>query len=215
MKSSNQKTTYLYVKDPWPYAIADNFLSAEHFAELLEYGRGVRVDSGQKIFFSHKVSRGGTIIQCDLFQPEFLFDLFHSYASCFNEYLRLARPSKCWLTSYYDISLQISGPEFEDKIHLDVPRKLVSGVVYLCSGDCGLGTLLYNTKGEPNSEVIVPWEENRAVLFCRDQGTYHSYRGNGDCNRMTLVYNVCTSHHSCAKQIDKVRGVFHGIRVAK
>ena len=215
MKSSNQKTTYLYVKDPWLHAIADNFLSAEHFAKLLEYGRGVIVDRGQKIFFSHKISQRGKIIQCDLFQPEFLFDLYHSYASRFDEYLKLARPSKRWLTSYYDISLQISGPEFEDKIHLDVPRKLVSGVVYLWSGDCGLGTLLYNTKGEPNSEVAVPWEDNRAVLFCRDQGTYHSYRGNGDCNRLTLVYNACTTNHVFAKQLDKARKVMHGIRATK
>lgn len=200
-------TNFDFYTRPWSYATVDGFLSREHFDRLIAYSNELVIGREEKIFFSHKVSRD-QIYQSDLFEDSFLIELYETYSEVLADYLSLARPLKKFLVDYYDIALQVSGPDFEDKIHLDVPRKLVSGVVYLRSGIDGIGTLVFDEGGEHANESIVPWVDNRAMFFCRDQSSWHSYRGNGTDNRVTLTYNACTRNHLIAKQLDKFRRFF-------
>ena len=65
------------------------------------------------------------------------------------------------------------------------------------------GTLFYSSKSGQDKKEI-KWKQNRAVFFSRkERSTWHSYNGDGNNNRVALVYNLMTSK---IKDVCKVEG---------
>jgi len=192
---------FKFFQRPWQHATYDNFLSQEDYLKIIDISNEIKVASDEKIFFSHKI-RKGNVEESPIFDHDFLVHLYTEYSNLVLSYLDLHNKWKKSFYDYADISLQINGPDFKDKIHLDVPRKLVSGVVYLKSSKPQLGTLIYDKYGNPNSETIAQWKDNRAMFFSRSAYSYHSYKGNGKSNRVTLIYNLCTDSKWLIKKLD-------------
>jgi len=199
--------SFNFHQKPWQHATYDNFLCQEDYLKILDISKGIKVASTEKIFFSHKI-RKGKIEESNIFDNDFLMHLYSKYSSTVLSYLDLHNSWKKFFYDYADISLQINGPDFEDKIHLDVPRKLVSGVVYLNSSKPQLGTLIYDKYGNPDSESITEWKDNRAMFFSRSAFSYHSYKGNGKSQRVTLIYNLCTDKKWLIKKLDYLNNLF-------
>ena len=187
--------------------MCDNFLDTVDFNELVSIAKSVECGPVDKVFFSHKINKR-EILESTLFKEDFLKHLYWTYAPKLLNWLQLQRAWKAWFYDYADISLQLSGGLYQDKIHLDVPRKLISGVCYLQSGLTGVGTLLYNKFGSTESEIEVPWVDNRMMVFSRSESSYHSYRGNGRDVRVTLVYNLCSNRHRLIRILDKFQHAF-------
>ena len=84
----------------------------------------------------------------------------------------------------------------------DTPNKLLSGVVYL-KPEKNIGTIFYEDK-QGNGRKEIEWKQNRAVFFSRtERETWHSYQGDGKCNRIALVYNLMTNNIKEVCKIEK------------
>ena len=101
---------------------------------------------------------------------------------------------------YHDTAL--TGSNYKFPIHDDTPNKLLSGVVYL-RPEKNAGTFFYKNKfGKDKNEI--KWKINKAIFFSRsERETWHSYEGDGNSNRIVLVYNLMTEK---IKDVYKIEG---------
>ena len=78
----------------------------------------------------------------------------------------------------------------------------MSGVIYL-KPEKNSGTIFYDNK-KGDGKRIIDWKINRAVFFSRiERETWHSYKGDGNSNRIALVYNLMTNRIKEVYTIEK------------
>jgi hypothetical protein len=104
------------------------------------------------------------------------------------ECLKELAPEKLNNYSFTELNVVNTGKDVSFPIHADTKDKLLSVVVYIAP-EKNEGTYLYETKDGKNPQVI-EWKTNKAFIFSRTDDTWHSYRGDGISNRLTLVYNL-------------------------
>jgi len=83
------------------------------------------------------------------------------------------------------------------EIHVDVPRKLMTTVLYLNPVDSD-GTDLYKKKDETSLAKIIGWKKNRSVSFVsqadeRFKQTWHSYKNTKSPLRMSVNLILCAN----------------------
>jgi len=111
--------------------------------------------------------------------------------------------AKLDLYEFSEFSLIVTAKDSISHIHDDIPNKLLSGVVYL-SPKINYGTFFYNNKNSKKNKIEVMWKVNRAVFFSRkERKTWHSYQGDGNNNRLVLVYNLMTTKVREVYKIEK------------
>lgn len=89
----------------------------------------------------------------------------------------------CALSSRPDVSLITIAPNFKYPVHNDSEMKRLSMVINL--GDDNKGTQLVD-------HGSVPWKDNRAFAFTRNENTFHWYESNDDY-RTCLIYNIAST----------------------
>jgi hypothetical protein len=97
-------------------------------------------------------------------------------------------PEKLQNYSFTELNVVNTGKDVSFPIHTDTKDKLLSAVVYIAP-EKNEGTYLYETKDGKNPQVV-EWKTNKAFIFSRTDDTWHSYKGDGISNRLTLVYNL-------------------------
>jgi hypothetical protein len=175
----------------WKHLVIDDFLMPDDFEALSD--REIASSPPDKVVSlrENRVHADGRIVAHGL-DAAFLQRLQSRYHQRSMDILRDLAPEKVKLYEYSWYELNITGSRCSFPIHDDVPRKLLSMVVYL-KPEKNTGTLLYASKSD-TSPVEVPWKPNRALIFSRiDQTTWHAYQGDGQNNRLALVYNLMTS----------------------
>jgi len=74
---------------------------------------------------------------------------------------------------------------------------------YWIKREKNIGTIFYEDK-QGNGRKEIEWKQNRAVFFSRtERETWHSYQGDGKCNRIALVYNLMTNNIKEVCKIEK------------
>jgi hypothetical protein len=175
------------------YIVEDNFLTNEDFESCVKYydvikdTDGFTVDkftrqqwqiSKNKFFTNGKLS-----IQTDLATR-----IYNKYNSLMIKYLEDLAPEKLKLYEFSEVNFIRNGANNNFHIHYDSPGKLLSVVVYLYPKN-NFGTFFYsNENGDDCYEL--EWKQNRALIFSRNDKTWHSYKSDSKGDRYTLVYNL-------------------------
>lgn len=174
----------------WKHIIVDDFLDKEDYNILRNHKKShVAPDNIQ--LHHNEIFPDGKVISGSL--PEDLIRKLQSkYHEKSLEILRQLAPKKLDLYDYSEFEVVVTGADYKFPIHDDVPKKLLSCVVYLAP-EKNSGTMLYSSKyGDDAHEV--EWRQNRALFFSRKEATtWHSYRGDGKNNRLALIYNLMTN----------------------
>jgi len=156
----------------WPsYYVIDNFLTNDHYTELCNISVPVTNN--------------------DQWNANTDFDLSHIadyYLPQLMGYLQELAPEKVKFYKKYVCAIITTGANYRFHIHNDIPQKLLSTVVYL-QPDNSTGTFLYDDAEGTNCREI-SWRPNRALIFSRNDNTWHSYRGDDKKTRKTLVFTL-------------------------
>jgi len=181
---------------PWPHIIEDNFLKQTDFRELLDISTTLPTGhDNQVIVASSIISIDGRIEKIAEGISEALLKSIHRNCNeKLVEHLKALAPQKVELYDYSIISILRTGKNYSYRIHDDVAEKLLSVVVYIDPED-NRGTLCYKSPSKKSFVYEVPWKQNRALVFSRlGRRTWHSYCGDKENQRITLVYNLMTRH---------------------
>ena len=173
--------------------IIDNFLSNEDFNELCKINLK-KISKNEIKVYHNKIFKNGKIQTSECIEQKFLEKLHRDYSEKTLNILKELYPKKYDLYEFSEFHIIETGANYSFPIHDDTPDKLLSGVIYLkrvlvlCS----------------NKIKEIKWKQNRAVFFSRkERSTWHSYNGDGNNNRVALVYNLMTSK---IKDVCKVEG---------
>ncbi len=187
------------------YVVLDNVLSSEDF-EYFNNTFNVEIQPKDKLvsFFSIKVFKDKCIhfnLGENQITKERIMEIHNKYGKTFHTLLSEFCPAKFKLHDYTQYTLNCTGKDYQYPIHDDIPRKLLSTVIYLKPKE-NIGTIMYPSpeyklwNGKSASPVegsLIKWKQNRGFVFSRiNQKTWHSYRGDQKNNRLALVINLCT-----------------------
>ena len=180
--------------------VIDNFLNEEDFNELcLLKLRQVKED---ELSVYHNEINEKEEVKAECIGEKTIRRLFKNYHHKAINLLKELNPNKVDLYDYSEFHIIESGSKFKFPIHDDTPNKLLSGVVYL-KPEKNIGTIFYEDK-QGNGRKEIEWKQNRAVFFSRtERETWHSYQGDGKCNRIALVYNLMTNNIKEVCKIEK------------
>ena len=190
--------------------IIDNFLLNEDFNELCSINLK-KITENQIMVYHNKIYKSGKIEIMECIGENLLKRLFQNYNEKALNILKELYPEKVNLYDYSEFHIIETGSNYKFPIHDDTPNKLLSGVVYLMP-EKNSGTLFYkNKKGDDKKEI--EWKRNRGVFFSRsEKKTWHSYEGDGNSNRIALVYNLMTTNIKEVSKIEKVSFIITLIR---
>lgn len=181
--------------------IIDNFLSNEDFNELCKINLK-KIGKNEIKVYHNKIFKNGKIQTSECIEHKFLEKLHRDYSEKTLNILKELYPKKYDLYEFSEFHIIETGANYSFPIHDDTPDKLLSGVIYL-KPEKNSGTLFYSSKSGQDKKEI-KWKQNRAVFFSRkERSTWHSYNGDGNNNRVALVYNLMTSK---IKDVCKVEG---------
>lgn len=183
------------------YKIIDNFLNETCFNYLSSL-KLKNVGSNEVFNYSNRVYKNGEI-KASCISPEILKNLQNSNHKIVINLLNELAPQKTYLYEYTDFNIIETGKNYTFPIHRDHVNKLLSGVVYL-KPKKNAGTIIYkNKKGENPNEI--EWKENRALFFSRtENNSWHNYKGDGQNNRIVLVYNLMTTNTKAICELEKI-----------
>lgn len=168
----------------------DNFLDKEDLSNLVNIP--LKKISKNEIKVYHNSIIGKKVLQSDCISEQFLVHLNDKYHNRAIKILKKINNNKVGLYDYSEFHIIETGADCNFPIHDDTPNKLLSGVVYL-KPENNIGTNFYDTKSGKNKKTV-GWKINRAVFFSRvERETWHSYKGDGQSNRIVLVYNLMTN----------------------
>ena len=173
------------------YIVEDNFFEAEDLIKIKSV-----IDGHEKL----KDLNDDNSIIINL-NKDFGNYLIHKYENKMINYLNELNPKKNVLYDYAEISITISGKNFNYPIHNDSLTKILSGVIYLWP-EINIGTIIYdNNKKNPKE---IKWKVNRAFVFSRkDKGSWHSYGSDGVTNRCAAIFTLRTKQLDRALIVDR------------
>lgn len=166
------------------YIVQDSFLDEEDYNWCVGFFDNLSNKNKDWQISKNKIYYNG---RQDI-QDEYIYTMHKKYNPLLLTYLKRLAPDKIKDYTYSEFNFVKNGPEHVFKIHNDTPNKLLSVVIYI-QPNKNTGTLLYsNQQGDDEYEVV--WKCNRALIFSRNNETWHSYRSDGKTERCCLVYNL-------------------------
>ncbi|WP_317932572.1 hypothetical protein [Halioxenophilus sp. WMMB6] len=173
----------------FPHFVIDNFFTDDEFAAICAKEKAV---AGKEVNMAHSLIRKDGEIKSNTFDDEFLTKIDQSYRPYLLQFLAILSSNKTKLYEYSDFHLISTGPDYQHAIHDDIPKKLLSVVVYMAP-EKNHGTFIHPDRNTQEPAGEVQWQRNRAFVFSRkDRKTWHSYSANGKANRFCVVYNLNT-----------------------
>ena len=169
--------------------IIDDFLNKEDFKKLCSLKLDDIPSNSIKVY--HNEIGGENVINNNFVEKSFIEVLHKNYHKKAMKILEELNYEKAKLYDYSDFTIIKTGKNYKFPIHDDTPNKLLSGVIYLFPTK-NSGTIFYSDK-KGNSKKTIEWKQNRGVFFSRIEGeSWHSYQGDGNSDRIALVYNLMT-----------------------
>jgi hypothetical protein len=171
--------------------IIENFLDETDFETLSKLKLDTVPENSLKVYHNEIDRNNNVLTSC--IDPSIIKSLNNKYHDKTFQLLNKISPKKAELYEYSDFSIIKTGKNYKFPIHDDTPNKLLSGVIYLYP-EKNTGTIFYGNKKGDNKEVV-EWKQNRAVFFSRhERETWHSFEGDGNSDRVVLVYNLVSNN---------------------
>ena len=179
--------------------IVDNFLNKEDFDYLCTLHQDKDFENEFKVY--HNEINDDMIINSSIDQ-NFLRKIHKNYFLKAMNILKEICPEKTSLYDYSDFTIiktkKIVNFQFM-MIHL-INYYLA---LFILHPEKNSGTIFYSDKKGSN-KTIIDWKPNRAVFFSRkEKETWHSYEGDGNNDRIALVYNLMTNKLKKVYEIEK------------
>ena len=186
------------IKEPWPHLLVDDFFTPGEFKFLYEESKKMVEDiqPDEKIilqdFWKWKRKRPSdkrTVTEKrekTAKSEKYLNHFTKKYTPICMKYLDQLAPHKMMLFDRFSTKLQATGGDEEKSshsLHTDPEDKLLTIVVYVYP-EHHVGTSI----GTRESTSPVEWKQNRALIFTREDYTWHNYPTLGHGPRVT--YNV-------------------------
>ena len=169
----------------------DNFLDIDDHKMLSEINLEKVPDNSTKVYIN-RITKENVITESSI-DPKLIEKLHLKYHNKVFSILKDLSPEKADLYDYSDFLIVKTGKNYKFPIHDDTPNKLLSGVIYLYPNK-NTGTIFYSNKSGDDKKVV-EWKQNRAVFFSRlEQKTWHSFEGDGNADRVVLVYNLVSTN---------------------
>ena len=182
----------------WKHLIIDDFLSKEHFDYILKTFDTKPIKNQKERPITHtfsvyeneikQKSRFIGFVKTEKFSNDIILDIHKTYTPRLLKILEELAPEKLKFYDHADIIFTATPKDYKYGMHVDIPSKLLSVVIYL-KPEKNTGTILYESKNGKNPQ-ITEWKPNRALIFSRTEETWHSYEGDGVNDRYVLVYNL-------------------------
>lgn len=182
------------------FKIIDNFFTTKDFEDV----SSVNLDRiGRSDLRVHHNSIDKNLnIKSSCMTPDTVKRLHLNYHQQAIDLLNELNPLKTKLYDYSEFHIIETGADYEFPIHDDTPNKLLSGVIYI-KPTKNTGTIFCKNKNGDEKKII-DWRINRAVFFSRkERETWHFYKGDGESNRIALVYNLMTNR---IKDVYRIEG---------
>ena len=190
--------------------IIRNFFDKEDLDYINSIKLSKKVEDKQSIIYHNKITKEGKI-ESELLDHKFLKSLQNKYHPIAIKLLKELCPQKVDLYEYSDFHVVETGKNFHFPIHDDIPNKLLSGVIYI-RPEKNSGTVFYETKNGEGKNTV-EWEVNKAIFFSRvERQTWHSYSGDGNSNRITIVYNLMTNNIKKVFEIENTNSLIGKFR---
>ncbi len=174
---------------PFPHLVIDDFFTDEEFNEIKRHEAVVK---DKEIKIAHSLIRKNGEVKSDTFNKEFLTGINDKYLPPLQAMLGALSKKKTALYEYSDFHLISTGAHYEHAIHDDIPKKLLSVVIYI-NPEQNNGTFIHDGRYSPDPVGEIEWKQNRAFVFSRlDRKTWHSYSANKLDNRFCVIYNLNT-----------------------
>jgi len=172
----------------YKFQVVENFLDHQDFESLCNLNIDREIKTSTKVYQNTIKNNQMTFGSLDKDLIETLHKKYHDKAI---DILKKLSPDKVSLYDYSDFSIIVTNKDCKFPFHDDTPNKLLSGVIYLYP-EKNTGTIFSKNKKGDDKHVI-DWKQNRGVFFSRkEKETWHSYEGDGENNRVVLVYNLNT-----------------------
>ncbi|MGB1458084.1 hypothetical protein [Spongiibacter marinus] len=171
----------------FPHMIIDNFFTEEELDEIRKHQAPV---TGKEINISHSLIESSGEIKSSVFDSAFLTAVDQRYRRPLQAILGELCGSKQALYEFSDFHMVSTGPDYQHAIHDDIPKKLLSVVIYI-SPEHNNGTFIHQSRYDSTPVGEVEWKPNRAFVFSRvDRKTWHSYAANKRDQRFCVIYNL-------------------------
>lgn len=179
------------IKDPWEHKVIDNVFDKQDFDTLVEAanvlsaaaidGDSIRAwlpivkDFGVSQAAVDVVIKGGNKILANF--PDIVKDFYTGQ-----------RPKGVFFSMP---KFEISGRNYEYKVHKDSFDKLLTFVIYIYP-ETHLGTRLYKTEDPSSYLESIEWQQNRAFMISpeADKNGWHNWKNDLNYPRVTLNYTV-------------------------
>ena len=167
--------------------IVDNFLNKDDFNYLCSLHQGSDFQDEFKVY--HNEINDDKIINSSIDQS-FLKKIHKNYFSKAMDILRELCPEKTGLYDYSDFTIIKTKKNSKFPIHDDTPINYYLVLPYILK--IPWHNFYSDKKG--SNKTTIDWRPNRAVFFSRkEKETWHSYEGDGNNDRIALVYNLMTN----------------------
>lgn len=173
----------------FPHLVIDNFFTDQELQELRRHQAEVK---NAEIKISHNHIKSNGEVKSEILDTGFLQGIDATYLNPLLAILSCLSKKKPELYEFSDFHLITTGPDYQHQIHDDIPKKLLSVVVYL-NPEKNNGTFIHKDRDTPSPVGEVEWKQNRAFIFSRkDRQTWHSYAANHIDDRFCAIYNLNT-----------------------
>ena len=180
--------------------LIDNFLN-EHDLKEIQSLNLTAVKKNEVKVYHNSIDKNNNV-KSECINSDTIIRLHRNYHKKAINVLRELNSAKIDLYEYSEFHIIETGANCQFPIHDDTPNKLLSGVIYI-NPESNSGTKFYKTK-KGEGEKTVEWKINRGVFFSRkERETWHSYKGDGNSNRIALVYNLMTTRIKEVFEIEK------------
>lgn len=195
---------------PWKHIVIDDFLDdyamemvtsvkEEDYRDKRGYRNPRKTMSVDSIHFGASVTDEGSAPAIDnsLFDilPEsFIQHMYDNYLDKLQE-LYTALTGEVIEDPKMFLEWRVVKPGYESIMHVDIPRKKLSIVVYI--SEEGDGTKLYCNDDDEDPAKVIPWKKNRAFIFAREtEVTWHRFGCfTKDTPRITFGFNLAHKNH--------------------
>jgi len=183
------------------YRIIDNFLEPEDLEMCKKFFISAnavydKIPPTKKAnWYVHKngveVNKHGKILSYDIEDP-YILSLHVKYNDKLLEAMDELAPERKKEYKQSTIEFVSSRTGLKWKIHPDVSEKLLSAVIYV-SPEQSTGTILCKDQ-EGLDPHEVKWKENRCLIFCQTDDSYHWYENFNEETRNTIAWNLRSTY---------------------
>lgn len=188
--------------DPWPHIVIEDFFDESVLKELQNAFSQMKDDdiyfnhaTGKKHIYSCEFDKNNLELPNPTLDNHNKLEEYIEFKSIYDIANACVMNSKQWLEllgckkdfKYITIGFQKITKDYVAVPHVDGKNKILSLVCYMHPDDnIGTDIMIDNM----NTFKTITWKKNRALIFSREENTWHNFRANNLQDRIIFTVNL-------------------------